>query len=362
VPLKGFTVKSRLGDYRVFFKEPGEYLPQLAAEPDCVFAVDENVWSLYKDSALEPVKAARRIILPVSEEAKSLASVQKIYDRLLEFSSKKNIRLVSIGGGIVQDITGFAASTLYRGINWIFVPTTLLAQADSCIGAKTSLNYGKFKNLIGTFYPPREIYISASFLGTLKESDYLSGLGEIAKLCVIGGEASARDFAGSLDKLLGMDAELLRRSLRTALDIKRGYIETDELDSGRRNMLNYGHCFGHAIEAATDFSVGHGTAVVCGMALANTVALRRGLLSPENEEFIRVKILDPLFKPCLSLTPFRPDAVIEAMKKDKKRTGAKLALVMAADGFKMSMAKDLDEAEARSAIEEFNAAAVNLAR
>ncbi|MFH1620271.1 MAG: 3-dehydroquinate synthase, partial [bacterium] len=131
MPLENFTVKSKLTDYPVFFGEAEEYLPRLAAGPDCVFAVDENVWRLHKDSTLKPLESVPKIILPISEDVKTLESVHLLYDRIVEFAPKKNIRLVSIGGGITQDITGFVASTLYRGVKWTFIPTTLLAQADS---------------------------------------------------------------------------------------------------------------------------------------------------------------------------------------------------------------------------------------
>lgn len=351
--IKSFSVKSRLGDYGVVFAEPADYVQRLAAEPNSVFVVDENVWRLHKDAALKPLADCRPIILPISEEGKSLDSVQMLYDRIVEFAPKKNMRLVSIGGGITQDITGFVASTLYRGIKWTFIPTTLLAQADSCIGGKTSLNYKAFKNLVGTFYPPSEIYISAGYLSTLKENDYLSGLGEIAKLCVIGGEADARGFAGAAAALLRRDFAALLPLLRRSLEIKKGYIEEDEFDSGRRNILNFGHCFGHAIESATDFAVPHGTAVVYGILLANIAARRRGLLTPELETFMRDEMLRPLIPTGTLTGGVDKAAVLQGMKKDKKRTGAKLALVMAMDGLRMSRVDDLDDMEATAALAEF---------
>ncbi|MDO8804020.1 MAG: 3-dehydroquinate synthase family protein [Elusimicrobiota bacterium] len=354
MPLENFTVKSKLKDYEVFFGEAAEYLPRLAAGPDCVFAIDENVWRLHKDSALKSLESAPKVILPIGEAVKTLESVQLLYDRIVGFSPKKNMRLVSIGGGITQDITGFAASTLYRGVKWTFIPTTLLAQADSCIGGKTSLNFKSYKNLVGTFYPPTEVYISAGFLSTLVDGDYLSGLGEIAKLCIIGGAESAGAFADALAGLLGREPAALTRFLRLALEIKKGYIEEDEFDAGRRNILNFGHCFGHAIESATGFAVSHGIAVVYGILLANIAARRRGLLSEDAERSMRDRILMPLISSAAAAAPFDGNLIIQGMKKDKKRTGAKLALVMALDGFKMARVDDLEETEAAAAIGEFN--------
>ena len=301
--LDSFCIKSRLGDYGVIFAEPADYLQRLAADPHSVFVVDENVWAMHKDNALKPLSACRLLIQHISEEGKSLVSVQMLYDRIVELAPKKNMRLVSIGGGITQDITGFVASTLYRGIKWTFIPTTLLAQADSCIGGKTSLNYKDFKNLIGTFYPPSEIYLSAGFLPTLKEGDYLSGLGEVAKLSIIGGKKDAENFAASLDELLRRNYLALLPLLRRSLAIKKGYIEEDEFDSDRRNILNFGHCFGHAIESATNFAVPHGTAVVFGMLLSNIAASRRGLLSSTLASYMREKLLMPLIACLLYTSP-----------------------------------------------------------
>lgn len=352
MPLSDFTVKSRLRDYRVAFQEPGDYLPRLAAASESFFVVDENVWRLHKDGVLKPLCGLPVSVLPISEDLKSLESVRLLYDRIIEKTPKKNMRLVSIGGGITQDITGFAASTLYRGVNWTFIPTTLLAQADSCIGGKTSLNYKNYKNLVGTFYPPSEVCISSSFLPTLKEPDYLSGLGEMAKLAIIGGREPAEAFAGAAEKLLSRDQAALASFLREALEIKKGYIEEDEFDSGRRNILNFGHCFGHALESATDFAVPHGLAVVYGMLLANIVARRRGLLSPASEAFMRGRILLPVLGGRAWDARAGADAVVSNMRKDKKRTGNQLALVMALDDFKMLRVSDLEESEARTAIEE----------
>jgi len=350
--LENFSVKSRLADYSVVFSKPGDYLQRLSAGADCVFVVDENVWRLHKDAALKPLAACQPIILPISEEAKSLVSVQMLYDRIVEFSPKKNMRLVSIGGGITQDITGFVASTLYRGIKWTFIPTTLLAQADSCIGGKTSLNYREFKNLVGTFYPPSEIYISEEYLSTLTDGDYLSGLGEIAKLCIIGGEAEAKAFAEAAPRLVRRDLHSLLPFLHRALEIKKGYIEDDEFDAGRRNILNFGHCFGHAIESASGFAVPHGIAVVYGILLANFVARNRGLLSSGLVEFMDRQILRPIVADSLLKIPLGGEAILNGMRKDKKRIGAKLALVMATEGYKMSRINDLDDKEVLKALDE----------
>lgn len=349
MPIKALTITSKLRDYSVNFCRVAEFLPRLLKQTDRLFVVDENVLRLYGRGCLAALPPAETIGLPIAEEKKNFEAVQFIYDRVIGRSAKKNLKLVAIGGGILQDIAGFAASTLYRGIDWSFVPTTLLAQADSCIGAKTSLNYRNFKNLIGTFYPPSVVYISPEFLATLQPADYYSGLGEMAKLHLMGGEGDSASFMRQIKALAARDENILLETIQRALLIKKGYIEEDEFDAGRRNLLNFGHCFGHAIETATDFAVPHGQAVVLGMMLAGQVAAGRKLLSPQLRKYIEASVL----RPSLNLPAqfeLDNDRIISSMKQDKKRLGEGLVLVMLTDGYRMIKIDDLSETEAAAAL------------
>lgn len=260
--------------------------------------------------------------------------------------------MVSIGGGILQDISGFAASTIYRGINWIYIPTTLLAQADSCIGSKTSLNYSNYKNLIGTFYPPTRIHIYTPFLTTLQAADFYSGFGEVIKLHLMGG----RDYFTSLLNLspliLNRDATALTKAIQQSLKIKLSFMEGDEFDMGRRNLLNYGHDFGHAVESTSNFDVPHGQAVILGMIAANIVSRQRGKLSVELEKDFAENLLHPnlFIKP--SADALTSDAIINAMKKDKKRVGDQLALIMIDDNFSLTRVNNLTNDEVIIAVAE----------
>jgi 3-dehydroquinate synthase len=225
----------------------------------------------------------------------------------------------------------------------------MLAQCDSCIGAKTSLNYKGFKNLLGTFYPPASVQIQPLFLLTQSEADYLSGVGELVKLHLIGGESATAGLATQYSQLLKRDTAVTLGLIRASLLIKKAFIEEDELDAGRRNLLNFGHCFGHAWETATDYAVPHGQAVVAGIVLAQRVAVRRGLMSMDKA----ARLNDTLLNPLLKGFSWQVDTarVIEAMSKDKKRTGTGLALVMMKDGHEMVRVNDLTEKEAREALE-----------
>jgi 3-dehydroquinate synthase len=345
-------IRSRLGDYAVEFAEGGSWAQALAALEHAFVVVDENVWRLHEGGVLAPLRGAAPVVLPISEEHKVYRTVADLCDRVTARAAKRNCVVVSIGGGITQDVTGYLASTLYRGVRWVYAPTTLLAMADSCIGGKTSLNHGAHKNLIGTMYPPQRVLIHAPFIATLSERDYFSGLGEVVKLHLLGRKVAVDELREALPALLAREPEAVHAATRASLLIKRAYIEEDEFDRGRRNLLNYGHCFGHALETATGFAVPHGQAVVIGMLLAGAVARRRGLLAAAEERRRRVELLLPVLLDRPLLDEAAVTQVIEAMKYDKKRTGEGLALVMVGEGLQAVRVADLGEDEARDALAE----------
>lgn len=288
--------------------------------------------------------------MPISEDRKNLDTVQELYDQLVERSAKRNLTLISFGGGILQDITGFVASTIYRGINWIYIPTTLLAQADSCIGSKTSLNYHKYKNLIGTFFPPARIHLYTPFLQTQLDNDFFSGFGEVIKLHLMGGPSQYSQLKELTPAILKRQPEALLQAIQQSLQVKLNYMAGDEFDNGRRNLLNYGHDFGHALENTSNFAVPHGQAVIFGMLAANIIAHKRGLLDEELEK----DIASSLLLPSLIIHPdneaMSAEVMINAMKKDKKRIGDKLALIMMDDHFDFTRVNDLTAEEVASAL------------
>ncbi|MBN1552754.1 3-dehydroquinate synthase [bacterium] len=351
--MSDIIIRSNLKDYTAHFEKNGSYLSSLAELPNSVFVIDEKVWGLHRKGSLSVLPADRVITQQAVEEKKNIDTVCELYEKIMSYAPRKNMNLVSIGGGIIQDITGFVASSLYRGINWIFIPTTFLAQVDSCIGAKTSLNFKHFKNLVGTFYPPSSIHINTSFLRTLEKLDYYSGVGEMAKLHLLDGKSSTELFIGSLKKIDDIDDETVLDMIQNCLNIKKSYIEEDEFDTGKRNMLNYGHCFGHAIESSTGFAISHGQAVVVGMIIANKASKQRGLLNSENEQYIRDNVLLPILKADLSKIKIDVRKTIEAMKQDKKNTGNGLALVMLVDDYAAVKVNDVSENEAMELIIDF---------
>lgn len=292
------------------------------------FVIDEKVYHIYKNTILKDIPPEIVLLFAAKEKKKTLSGVQEIYDFLLKNSAKRNLTLITIGGGILQDVSGFVSSTLYRGINWILLPTTLLSQADSCIGSKTSINYKGYKNLIGSFYPPSEVWIDPNFISTLENQDYYSGLGEVIKLHIIGGQSYITNLISDFESLRSKDILTIEKCIYSSLQIKLNYINEDEFDLGKRNLLNYGHCVGHAIESITNFRIPHGQSVILGMIIANRVAVNRSLLSEKKCLYYENYLLLPSLITPLHAEEFNLDAIIKAMGRDKKRTGKDLALVM----------------------------------
>ena len=212
-------------------------------------------------------------VVEATEKNKVVDTALDICERITEIPAKRNATLISIGGGIIQDITGFVANVTYRGINWIFVPTTLLAACDSCIGGKTSLNYKKYKNLLGTFYPPDEIHICSEMFHTLTERDFKSGLGEVVKFNIMAGQNGLKNIEDNIDELLKRDDDKLLQFVNSSLLFKKDFIEEDEFDRGVRIHLNFAHTFGHAFETMSHYEIPHGTAVAMGTIVANRISL-----------------------------------------------------------------------------------------
>lgn len=321
---KQLNIQSHKGIYSVNFDDQllADLSQLMLGEPH--FLVDSNVARLYADKLKPILDHKNTVVIEATEANKSIERIIPVFERLVENSVRRDHTLVAIGGGIIQDITCFIASTLLRGMAWRFVPTTLLAQADSCIGSKSSINLGKTKNIIGTFNPPNEIFVCTVFLDTLENKDILSGIGEILKVHAIDSAASFDRLSADYDALL-KDRGVLRAYIREALLIKQRFIEVDEFDRGVRNIFNYGHSFGHAIEAATNFGIPHGIAVAMGMDMANRIASLRGLVAEQHYQRMH-PVLRKNYAP-YAKTAIPLEDMLSALLKDKKNTSSKLVLI-----------------------------------
>jgi 3-dehydroquinate synthase len=321
-----FQIQSHKGTYSVFFDD--RLLDDVRRLDDGAahFLVDASVARLFADRLGHVLQNPKTIVVDAVERNKSIERVIPVIERLVAGQIRRNHTLVAIGGGIIQDITCFIASTLLRGIPWKFVPTTLLAQADSCIGSKSSINLGDAKNILGTFNPPREVFVCTAFLDTLADAELRSGIGEILKVHAIESIEAFDRVAADYDGLR-TDRRMLLAYIRAALEIKKRFIEVDEFDRGVRNVFNYGHSFGHAIESATDFAVPHGIAVSMGMDMANRIAVLRGVLPERHQQRMRGTLRKNYAS--FAATRIPADALLAALMKDKKNTSSKLVLILA---------------------------------
>jgi len=312
-------IQTHTGPYEVCFDEDVFATLGGLTDGSTHFIVDEKVAGLYHNQLAGVLASPSVLLIEALEGNKSLDVLPAYVNHLTAHGIRRDHQLVAIGGGIIQDITCFLAATMLRGMDWIFYPTTLLAQADSCIGSKSSINCGSDKNILGTFTPPKRVSVHAGFLDTLDAKDIKSGIGEMIKVHVIDGPDAVAAIGADYDRLF-TDQAVMKRFIRRSLEIKKTYIETDEFDRGVRNIFNYGHSFGHAIETATQFAVPHGIAVTMGMDLANFAAWRMGVGSEDTYQR-----LHPLLRSNyrqFSSQPIVLKRFLEAISKDKKNTGS----------------------------------------
>ena len=322
-----FIVKSNIHNYEVNFIDNVKKTLETELKEGDFIIIDNKVKSLYPDWFEDVLVNYNYIGIDAAESQKSYQEVEPVINALIERGFRKNHRLIAIGGGITQDVTAFIASILYRGVQWYFFPTTLLAQGDSCIGSKTSINFGKFKNQVGGFYPPNKIYVDPKFLNTLPFKELQSGLGEMAHYFVVAGEEDfdryKRDYAQAL-----VDKNVLRGVIARSLEIKKSYIEIDEYDKNERQVFNYGHSFGHAIESLTNYEIPHGIAISVGMDMSNFVSMKKGYITSElrqNSRELFEKIWDGYADQVKRLDI---DTYLVALSKDKKNKGPLLGLIL----------------------------------
>lgn len=299
----------------------------LAENSKNLLFIDDKVYRLHG----KKIKVApdRILKIPATEEFKTLRGVIKIIDFLQVHNITKGHKIVVAGGGIIQDVSAFAAGTFKRGIPWIYFPTTLLSMCDSCIGAKAGVNHKKAKNQICLFSSPAEVILNSVFLKTLPAKDLSSGLGEILKLYLIGGKKFLElyDKTVKCGKVKSINA--YKKLLLGSLAVKKAVIECDEFEKEHRKILNYGHTLGHALESMSGYRVSHGQGVALGMLLVNELSFNRGILAQKNRDFITARCLDLLDRKTLEIVGrLNVGKLSEYLKKDKKAVGSSLNFAM----------------------------------
>jgi 3-dehydroquinate synthase len=324
--MQTLSIRSGQGDYCVeFLDEVAQIACRLRGLDRAVLVVDRVVADLYREELAPATERLPTLLIDAAEEEKTLDGVAKVAGWLQENDCNKQSIPVAVGGGIVQDVVSFTAHVYYRGLRWLYVPTTLLAMSDSCIGAKCCINLNACKNQLGAFHAPAQVLLCTRFTDTLSDQDLASGYGEILKLMLTGSQEHFERLQKSVSN--GLRNPDLPRLVRDSLAVKKSIIEIDEYESGPRRLLNYGHTFGHALEGLTGHEVPHGLAVCWGMDLVNHLAVERGLLTEADfravHEFIREHLPFHLSRP-----PAAAD-LIRYAKRDKKVADGQVNLVLA---------------------------------
>ncbi|MDP8912112.1 MAG: 3-dehydroquinate synthase [Pseudomonadota bacterium] len=315
----------------------GELLARFGRDGRISVVTDERVWECAGAALKEGLEAVgiepHPILMPCGEEAKTWSGLSGLVDRLLEFGVERSDHIVALGGGAIGDVTGFAASIVKRGCFYLQIPTTLLAQVDSSVGGKTAINSAAGKNLVGAFHQPAAVLIDPSTLDTLPERELRAGYAEVAKYGLIGDAGFFAWCEEHGEAVIAGDSGARLHAIETSVRAKASIVGEDEREmSGRRALLNLGHTFGHAIEAATGLSgsVLHGEAVALGMALAFRFSAERGLCPPEDARRIsdhlrRMRLPTSLGEVGLS----DGGGLVPHMLHDKKRTQGSLPFILA---------------------------------
>ncbi len=335
----------------------GGLIGPLIAQPRVAIVTDRTVADLHLAPLTDSLDAAGiahdTVIVPVGEGAKSFAGFEELVDSLLAARVERNATLIALGGGVVGDMTGFAASVIRRGIDFVQVPTTLLAQVDSSVGGKTGINSKHGKNLIGAFHQPRLVLADTATLDTLPRRQFLAGYAEMVKYGLI---ADAEFFAWLEARGAGLadDEESLCRAVVKSCAAKADFVAADEREMGRRALLNLGHTFGHALEAETRYgdALLHGEAVAIGMVLAFELSVRLGLCPAEDAErvrrhFTKAGLPTGLGHQRLAGRAWRAESLIGHMRQDKKVRDGRITFILARGIGEAFIADDIDLAAVR---------------
>lgn len=330
------TLNLDLGDrsYPIYIGQGLLQQPELLTEhiqgKSCVTVSNETIAPLYLEAintALESYKQSA-VILPDGEAYKNLETLNQIYTHLLESKADRKTTLIALGGGVVGDMTGFAAASYQRGVNFIQVPTTLLAMVDSSVGGKTGVNHALGKNMIGAFHQPQAVIIDTNTLSTLADRELSAGIAEVIKYGLIRDPAFLTWLDTNMDALLARDPEALSYAIYRSCQHKAEVVASDERESGQRALLNLGHTFGHAIEAAMGYGQWlHGEAVATGMVMAAELSAQMAWLAPADVSYIR-QLLERAHLPVDPPLTLTGDDFMRYMSVDKKVLDGSLRLIL----------------------------------
>ena len=318
---------------------------------------DSNVADLYlKEVTEEAKKCGKEVIsfvFPAGEQSKTLATVQQLYETLIQAGFDRKDYLLALGGGVVGDLAGYAAATYLRGICFVQIPTSLLAQIDSSVGGKTGVDFDQYKNMVGAFHQPSLVYISVPVLKTLPDDQLASGVGELLKY----GLSFDADFyewcIEHMEEIDERDPETMTCLIAKCCALKKYIVEKDPTEKGDRALLNFGHTIGHAIEKLKNFTLSHGACVALGTVAAAYISWQRGYL--DEDEFYEIRDMNVGFGLPISFDGISVDDIIEATRSDKKMDAGQIRFILLKKLGKAQIVTDVTETEMREAIKSLKA-------
>jgi len=310
--------------------QTGRRLKEKGFAAKLVIITDPTVNRLYAERLANNLTSdgfsVKTLLVPAGEEQKSLENAARLYQELTDAHAERTTPILALGGGVIGDLAGFVAATYLRGVPFVQIPTTLLAQVDSSVGGKVAVDHGRLKNKIGAFYQPKLVIADIDTLKTLPAEELASGLAEVIKSAAIRSEEFFTYLEQNIQRVKALEADALEEIVYHSVKIKARVVEKDERDLGLRNILNYGHTIGHALESVSDFKFKHGQAVALGMIAAAKISNKMGLLG--EEEVTRLKNLIGKAGLPTKMPDVKVTEVMQAMRYDKKVQKAKIRFVL----------------------------------
>jgi len=327
-------------------------LKGINAPSKILVVTDSNVDKLYADEFLGILNNngfdAAKHIFPAGEENKNMNTVLGICQSAIDHHMDRKSMMIALGGGVVGDMTGFAAAIFMRGIGFIQVPTTLLSQSDSSVGGKTGIDFAESKNILGAFHQPKLVYINVSVLKTLPEKEFISGMGEVVKHGIIYDKDFFNYLTENSDKVKSLDNDTLIAMTKKNCSIKADVVMQDEKENGLRAILNFGHTTGHAIESSLNFTQTHGACVGLGMCAASFIAFKRGLI--DENTFEKIKNTERLYNLPVYEKNLNADTIFSFMCNDKKKENGSLKFILPTEIGAVIQTKDVTKNEIYSAL------------
>jgi 3-dehydroquinate synthase len=308
----------------------GLFLKEKGYADKAVVITDPNVKSRYgevlEQSLTKNGFKVTTLVVPAGEDQKSLDNAVRLYEQLTDAYAERSTPIVALGGGVIGDLTGFVAATYLRGVPFVQLPTTLLAQVDSSVGGKVAVDHERLKNKIGAFHQPRLVIADTDTLKTLPKAELANGLAEAIKTAAVRGKEFFVYLEQNVEKLRALDISALEEAVYQCVSIKAEIVEKDERDAGLRNILNFGHTIGHAIESVSHFGVRHGEAVAVGMVVAARISNRMGLLSYSEVDRL-ITLVEKAGLPA-RMPDLDTSAILKAMRHDKKVESGQVRFVL----------------------------------